>query len=127
MHSINKIPRAYDWKDVVSIRICVPTSRFRYMEKIALFATVATATALMGDPGITPREGTVIVKLRGGSTLSSPLTRHHIWGYWEPTVSSAQTLVQLLIEVPESRGILGYPDDVVQAVARTCPRSVWDI
>ncbi|MEV4774697.1 hypothetical protein [Microbacterium sp. LWH12-1.2] len=105
------------WEGLQAIALDVPTTRFRLPGLVGTILLGALTALTLTDLGIDPDDGAVEVRAHGESTRS-PLSRHHVGGYWEPTVTGAQRLIQYLIENPEQRSLLARPEALIDVAAR---------
>lgn len=105
------------WDDVEHVAIDVPTTRFRLpglLSTVVLsVVTVLTADTLDLDPD---DDGVELVV--AGESVRRPLSRHHVGGYWAPTVRGAHALLAHLIRTPEQRALLARPESVVDVAAK---------
>lgn len=105
------------WSDVERLRLDLPTTRFRLPGLVSTLVlgilTVLTADSLDLDP----EDGEVSVVV-AGETLRMPLSRHHVGGYWAPTVRGAQRVLAHLIRTPAQRALLAHPESVIDVAAK---------
>lgn len=89
------------WSSVESILLDLPTTRFRLPGLVGTIVLGALTAVALSDLGVDPDDGAVTLTVDGEST-TVPLSRHHVGGYWEPTVMGAHRLLAHLIENPSS-------------------------
>lgn len=53
-----------------------------------------------------------------GERQTLPLSRHHVGGYWAPTVKGANSLLAYLIGNPDQRALLARPQNLIGLAAR---------
>ncbi|MEV8251195.1 hypothetical protein AB0O87_09750 [Microbacterium sp. NPDC076768] len=106
------------WSDVTEIALDVPTTRFRLpgLLSTVLLGALSAAT-LSADLGADPEDGLVTLTI-DGEPYSVPLSRHHVGGYWAPTVAGAHRLIRHLIDHPEQRALLMRPEPLIDVAAR---------
>lgn len=105
------------WAQVERVLLDVPVTRFRLPGLVSTIVIGALTFLTVSDLGMDPDDGTVDVVIDGEST-SAPLSRHHIGGYWAPTVDGAHRLLQHLIDHPEQRSLLARPEPLIEIAAR---------
>ncbi|KQR45411.1 hypothetical protein ASF87_14325 [Microbacterium sp. Leaf161] len=105
------------WIQVERVLIDVPVTRFRLPGLVSTIVIGALTFLAVSDLGMDPDDGTVDVKIDGEST-TAPLSRHHVGGYWAPTVHGAHRLLQHLIDHPEQRSLLAPPESLLDVAAR---------
>lgn len=105
------------WIQVERVLIDVPVTRFRLPGLASTIVIGALTFLAVSDLGMDPDDGTVDVQIDGEST-TAPLSRHHVGGYWAPTVDSAHRLLQHLIDHPEQRSLLARPESLLDVAAR---------
>lgn len=105
------------WDAVERIEIAVPTTRFRLPGLVSTLLLGALAALMLSDPGVDPDDGQVEV-IVDGEAIEMPLSRHHVGGYWSPTVVGAHRLLQHLIDNPQQRRLLAHPEALVDLAAR---------
>jgi hypothetical protein len=112
------------WDDVERVTLDVPTTRFRLpgLAGTVVIGALTVVTADMID--FDPDDGAIEVVVDGVSTIL-PLSRHHVGGYWAPTVTGAHRLLAHLIRTPEQRSLLAHPEAVIDVAAKLA-RSVAD-
>lgn len=71
----------------------------------------------LSDLGVGPDDGAVVLTV-DGEPSTSPLSRHHVRGYWAPTVLDAHRLLAHLIANPEQRALLARPEPLIDIVAK---------
>ena len=109
------------WTRVERVSLDVPTTRFR-LPGLVSTAVLGAVTVLTADTlDIDPDDGSVELTVEG-EVMTRPLSRHHVGGYWAPTVSGAHRLLDHLVRMPEQRALLEQPEaliDVAAKLART--------
>lgn len=105
------------WIQVERVLIDVPVTRFRLSGLVSTIVIGALTFLAVSDLGMDPDDGTVDVQIDGEST-TAPLSRHHVGGYWAPTVDGAHRLLQHLIDHPEQRSLLARPESLLDVAAR---------
>ncbi|PRB65111.1 hypothetical protein ACCO44_13275 [Microbacterium maritypicum] len=105
------------WDRVEGIALDVPTTRFRLPGFFGTVLLGALTAAMLSDPGIEPDDGAVTLTVDGEST-TLPLSRHHVGGYWQPTVAGAHRLIAHLIAHPEQRALLAHPEPLIDVAAQ---------
>ncbi|PRB18930.1 hypothetical protein [Microbacterium sp. MYb62] len=105
------------WADVEQIALDVPTTRFRLPGLVGTILLGALTAALLTDPGVDPDDGTVTMTV-DGEVRTVPLSRHHVGGYWAPTVAGAHRLIAHLIAHPEQRALLAHPEQLIDVAAQ---------
>lgn len=105
------------WADIEEIAIDVPTTRFRLPGLVSTLLLGALTAAMLSDPGVDPDDGSVTLTV-DGEPRTLPLSRHHVGGYWAPTVTGAQRLIAHLIAHPEPRALLAHPEPLIDVAAR---------
>ncbi|MDN3444519.1 hypothetical protein [Microbacterium sp. APC 3901] len=105
------------WTEVERVLLDVPVTRFRLPGLVSTIVIGALTFLALSDLGMDPDDGTVDVLIDGEST-SAPLSRHHVGGYWAPTVDGAHRLLQHLIDHPEQRSLLARPESLLDVAAR---------
>lgn len=111
------------WSSVESILLDVPTTRFRLPGLVGTIVLGALTAVALSDLGVDPDDGAVTLTVDGEST-TVPLSRHHVGGYWEPTVMGAHRLLAHLIETPEQRALLAHPEPLIDIAAQLARESV---
>jgi hypothetical protein len=111
------------WSSVESILLDVPTTRFRLPGLVGTIVLGALTAVALSDLGVDPDDGAVTLTVDGEST-TVPLSRHHVGGYWEPTVMGAHRLLAHLIENPEQRALLAHPEPLIDIAAQLARESV---
>lgn len=106
-----------DWSTVDAIVLDVPTTRFRLPGLVSTLLIGALTLVTLDSLDLDPEDGTAHLTIDRTET-SSPLSRHHVGGYWAPTVRGAQRLLQHLIDHPEQRQLLAHPDKVLDVAVR---------
>ena len=105
------------WIQVERVLIDVPVTRFRLPGLASTIVIGALTFLAVSDLGMDPDDSTVDVQIDGEST-TAPLSRHHVGGYWAPTVDGAHRLLQHLIDHPEQRSLLARPESLLDVAAR---------
>lgn len=95
----------------------VPTTRFRLPGLVGTVVLGALTAVALSDIGIDPDDGAVTLTV-DGEPLTVPLSRHHVGGYWAPTVAGAHSLLAYLIENPEQRALLAHPEQLIDVAAQ---------
>ncbi len=111
------------WSSVESILLDLPTTRFRLPGLVGTIVLGALTAVALSDLGVDPDDGAVTLTVDGEST-TVPLSRHHVGGYWEPTVMGAHRLLAHLIENPEQRALLAHPEPLIDIAAQLARESV---
>lgn len=93
------------WTDVEAIMLDVPTTRFRLPGLVSTVLLGALTAAMLSDPGVDPEDGSVTLTV-GGESRTVPLSRHHVGGYWAPTVVGAHRLIAHLIAHSEQLSLI---------------------
>lgn len=107
----------FTWEQLTSIRLDVPTTRFRYPGLASTIGLGILAAAAQEDIGIGPDDGVVELGV-GGEPQRFDLGRHHVGGYWRPTVVGAQRLLDQLLGHPGQRALLARPEALVDLAAK---------
>lgn len=108
------------WAQVERILLDVPTTRFRLPGLVSTILLGALTFVTVSDIDADPDDGSISIVV-DGEQRTSPLSRHHVGGYWAPTVDGAHRLLQHLIDHPDQRKLLAKPEalvDVAAALAR---------
>lgn len=105
------------WSSVEKITLDVPMTRFRLPGLVSTIVLGALAASMLSDPGVDPDDGAVTLTV-DGEPRTLPLSRHHVGGYWAPTVAGAHRLLAFLIAEPEHRALLAHPDQLIDIAAR---------
>lgn len=113
--------RVFAWEHLSSVRLDVPTTGFRYPGLASTIGLGILAAAAQEDVGIGPDDGSVELIVRGEAQRLD-LGRHHVGGYWRPTVVGAQLLLDQLIGHPEQRLLLARPEVLVDLAAKLARR-----
>lgn len=111
----------HPWDRVARIRLDVPTTRFRLPGLLGTVLLGALTAVLLSDPGVEPDDGTVELQV-DGAPQTLPLSRHHVGGYWAPTVTGAGRLVDHLIAHPDQRALLHHPERLIDLAATLARR-----
>lgn len=112
----------FAWEQLTSMRIDVPTTRFRYPGLASTIGLGLLAAAAQEDVGIGPDDGSVELVV-GGEQRRLDLGRHHVGGYWRPTVVGAQRLLDEVIRHPEQRALLARPHALIDLAAKLARRA----
>lgn len=113
------------WESLEGITLDVPTTRFRLPGLLGTLVLGALSAALMSDLGIDPDDGSMEIMAEGESSRS-PLSRHHVGGYWAPTVQGAHRLLQYLIASPDHRALLAHPEALIDLAAKLAREATGD-
>jgi len=105
------------WASVERIAMDVPTTRFRLPGLLGTIVLGALTAVALSDLGVDPDDGAVTLTV-DGEPMTVPLSRHHVGGYWAPTVTGAHRLLAHLIENPEQRALLVHPEQLVDVAAQ---------
>ena len=105
------------WGQVERVLLDVPVTRVRLPGLVSTIVIGALTFLALSDLGMDPEDGTVDVVIDGEST-TTPLSRHHVGGYWAPTVDGAHRLLQHLIDHPDQRSLLARPEPLIEVAAR---------
>lgn len=105
------------WADVEAIVMDVPTTRFRLPGLVGTLLLGALTAAMLTDPGVDPDDGSVTMTVAGEPRIL-PLSRHHVGGYWAPTVTGAHRLIAHLIAHPEQRALLAHPEPLIDVAVQ---------
>ncbi|WP_435744602.1 hypothetical protein [Microbacterium sp. PMB16] len=111
------------WTSVESIVVDVPTTKFRLPGLVGTIVLGALTAVALSDLGVDPDDGSVTLTADGHPT-TMPLSRHHVGGYWEPTVAGAHRLLAHLIAHPEQRALLAHPEPLIDVAAQLARESV---
>lgn len=110
------------WASLERIELDVPTTKFRLPGLVGTIVLGALTVIMLTDPGIDPDDGVVRLTIEGEAT-TMPLSRHHLGGYWAPTVTGAHRLLTYLIENPHQRGLLAHPEPLIDIAAQLARES----
>lgn len=105
------------WTDVETITLDVPTTKFRLPGLVSTVLLGALTAAMLSDPGVDPEDGSITL-IVDGESRTLPLSRHHVGGYWAPTVVGAHRLIAHLIAHPEQRALLAHPEPLIDVAAQ---------
>lgn len=105
------------WASVERVALDVPTTRFRLPGLVGTLVLGAVTAAMLSDPGVEPEDGTATLTVDGENT-TVPLSRHHVGGYWAPSVAGAHRLIAHLIAHPEQRALLEHPERLIDVAAQ---------
>ncbi|HEY8589777.1 MAG TPA: hypothetical protein VIL55_09530 [Naasia sp.] len=110
--------RPIAWDDIADAELAVPTTRFRWPGAATTLA-LTVAGAFLVDPayGDEAPHGNLVVTLREGQKVRSPITRHHHGGYWRRSVAGAEVLLRRSIREPGSRSLLAAPERVLDLLS----------
>jgi hypothetical protein len=111
------------WDRVERIELDVPTTRFRLPGLVGTALLGALTVVALSDLGIDPDDGSVTVTV-DGDARTVPLSRHHVGGYWAPTVAGAHRLLAHLVAHPDQRALLRQPEQLIDVAARLARGSV---
>jgi hypothetical protein len=118
--------RIISWDQIERITLSVPTTRFRLPGMVGTVFLGALAALTMSDLGVEPEDGVIEITV-SGETTATPLSRHHVGGYWGPTVTGAHRVLQYLIDSPAQRTLLARPEALIEVAARLARRSAEEI
>lgn len=105
------------WASVEHISLDVPTTRFRLPGLLGTVLLGAMSAFTMSDLGIEPDDGSVHL-ITDGEKQALSLSRHHVGGYWAPTVTGANRLLAHLVADAGHRALLSRPESLVDLSAR---------
>ena len=105
------------WTDVEGITLDVPTTKFRLPGLVGTLVLGTLTAIALSDIGVDPDDGAVTLTV-DGEPMTVPLSRHHVGGYWEPTVVGAHRLLAYLIANPEQRALLAHPGPLIDIAAQ---------
>ncbi|MGW8483906.1 hypothetical protein ACWGJP_12305 [Microbacterium sp. NPDC055903] len=105
------------WEEIESIAIEVPTTRFRLPGLVSTLVLGALTVLTLDSLDLDPDDGAVELVVRG-EIRRMPLSRHHVGGYWAPTVTGADRLLTHLISTPAQRTLLSRPEALIDVAAR---------
>lgn len=105
------------WDRVDRIELDVPTTRFPLPGLVGTIVLGMLSAIALSDLGVEPDDGTLTITVVG-EAQRSPLSRHHVGGYWKPTVDGAHRLLDQLVAVPEQRALLARPEALVDVSAK---------
>lgn len=108
---------SYTWAEIDGVTLYVPTTRFRLPGLASTVALSVVAALVPGTLDIDPDDAAVELVVAGES-VTLPLSRHHVGGYWAPTVEGAHRLIGDLIRTPEQRALLTQPEHLVDLAAK---------
>lgn len=111
------------WDGLDRITLDVPTTRFRLPGLVGTVVLGALTAIALSDLGVDPDDGWVTLVVDGEPRVM-PLSRHHVGGYWGPTVDGAHHLLAHLIAHPEQRALLAHPEPLVDIAAQLARESV---
>lgn len=111
------------WSDLEAIVLDVPTTRFRLPGLVSTVVLGALTAVVLADLDADPDDGAVTLTVDGEST-TVPLSRHHVGGYWAPTVDGAHRLLGHLIANPEQRALLAHPEPLIDIAAQLAREAV---
>lgn len=111
------------WDGITAITMDVPTTRFRLPGLVGTVLLGAVTAVVLADLDAGPEDGEVTIVVDGeAGTL--PLSRHHVGGYWGPTVDGAHRLLAHLIAHPQQRALLAHPEQLIDIAAQLARQSV---
>lgn len=105
------------WTTLESIELDVPTTSFRLPGLTGTVLLGALTALMLSDPGVDPDDGSATLII-DGEPHTVPLSRHHVGGYWAPTVAGAHRLLAHLISHPDQRALLAHPEPLIEVAAR---------
>lgn len=105
------------WESIDEIALDVPTTRFRLPGLVGTIVLGALTAVALSDLGVDPDDGAVTLTI-DGERMTVPLSRHHVGGYWAPTVDGAHSLLAHLIENPAQRALLAHPEPLIDVAAQ---------
>lgn len=105
------------WTTLESIELDVPTTSFRLPGLTGTVLLGALTALMLSDPGVDPDDGSATL-IVDGERHTVPLSRHHVGGYWAPTVAGAHRLLAHLISHPDQRALLAHPEPLIEVAAR---------
>lgn len=105
------------WADVDEIALDVPTTRFRLPGLAGTLVLGALTAVARTDLGVDPDDGAVTLTVLG-EPMTLPLSRHHVGGYWAPTVTGAHRLLAHLVAHSAQRALLVHPEQLVDVAAQ---------
>lgn len=105
------------WSRIERVLLDVPTTRFRLPGLVSTIVLGALTFLTLDSVDMDPDDGAVEVTV-DGEPVTAPLSRHHVGGYWTPTVDGAHRLLQHLIDHPEQRSLLARPEQLIDVAAR---------
>lgn len=111
------------WDGIEAIVLDVPTTRFRLPGLVSTVVLGALTAVVLADLDADPDDGAVTLTVDGEST-TVPLSRHHVGGYWAPTVDGAHRLLRHLIANPEQRALLAHPEPLIDIAAHLAREAV---
>lgn len=111
------------WDGLDRITLDVPTTRFRLPGLVGTVVLGALTAIALSDLGVDPDDGWVTLVVDGEPRVM-PLSRHHVGGYWGPTVDGAHHLLAHLVAHPEQRALLAHPEPLVDIAAHLARESV---
>ncbi|WP_136056550.1 hypothetical protein [Microbacterium sp. K24] len=111
------------WDGLDRITLDVPTTRFRLPGLVGTVVLGALTAIALSDLGVDPDDGRVTLVVDGEPRVM-PLSRHHVGGYWGPTVDGAHHLLAHLIAHPEQRALLAHPEPLVDIAALLARESI---
>jgi hypothetical protein len=108
------------WESIESVSLSMPETKFKWP---GLFSTIGLGVlaALLWDWGVLDEPENGRLELSTTTTddeLDIHLTRHHVGGYWTPTVSASRALLTRLVDDADARGLLDDPERVIRLVAQ---------
>ncbi|MCP1429825.1 hypothetical protein [Microbacterium foliorum] len=109
------------WSQVDRVMLDVPTTRFRLPGLVSTLVIGALTFLTLDSLDLDPDDGSIEVTI-GGEPTTGPLSRHHVGGYWAPTVDGAHRLLRHLIAHPEQRALLARPESLLDVAAKLARR-----
>ncbi|MEE6282839.1 hypothetical protein [Georgenia sunbinii] len=113
---------SFDWDDVESAILRLPSTRFRFPGAVSTIGLGALAAVLLDDPGATPDDGGIDIAV-DGETHGLTISRHHVGGYWVRIVTPTQELLDRLVSRRAARDSLTRPEKVIKFVAEAARRN----
>ncbi len=111
------------WDGLDRITLDVPTTSFRLPGLVGTVVLGALTAIALSDLGVDPDDGWVTLVVDGEPRVM-PLSRHHVGGYWGPTLDGAHRLLAHLVAHPEQRALLAHPEPLVDTAAQLARESV---
>ncbi|AXL12043.1 hypothetical protein DXT68_07755 [Microbacterium foliorum] len=105
------------WSEIDRVVLDVPTTRFRLPGLVSTVVIGALTFLTLDSLDLDPADGSIAVTA-AGETTTTPLSRHHVGGYWAPTVDGAHRLLRHLIAHPEQRALLARPESLLEVAAK---------
>lgn len=111
------------WDGLEAITLDVPVTKFRLPGLVGTVVLGALTAIALSDLGVDPDDGSVTLVVDGEPRVM-PLSRHHVGGYWGPTVDGAHRLLGHLIANPEQRALLAHPEPLIDIAAQLARETV---